>query len=346
MPDPALDALFLPVDHGPLVWPANGALFLRARAGVALHARPRPGLVCEQGFRPAFDALQRAGFDARGDAEPGDGARAAPLVLVLPPRQRDEARALFAQAWQRTSPGGTVVASMANDAGAKSGQADFTRLFGQVSVLSKHKCRVFWAQRDAAEPALAAEWAALDAPRAILGGHYVSRPGVFAWDRVDAASALLAAHLPETLAGRGADLGAGWGYLSSQLLQRCCGVTALDVVEAEARALACARTNLAVHAERVSLAFAWHDVAAGLAARYDFIVSNPPFHALGGEARPDIGQTFIAAAAQALEPGGALWLVANRHLPYEQVLDARFASVRVVAQQHGFKVVEARKAAP
>ena len=45
MTDPALDALLLPIDHGPLAWPQGGALFLRARPGVALFARPRPGLV-------------------------------------------------------------------------------------------------------------------------------------------------------------------------------------------------------------------------------------------------------------------------------------------------------------
>jgi 16S rRNA (guanine1207-N2)-methyltransferase len=35
--------------------------------------------------------------------------------------------------------------------------------------------------------------------------------------------------------------------------------------------------------------------------------------------------------------------VANRHLPYEDVLGAHFASVRTVAQAQGFKVIEAIK---
>ena len=64
------------------------------------------------------------------------------------------------------------------------------------------------------------EWRDLDAPRAIVDGRFTSRPGVFAWDRIDPASALLAKHLPADLAGRGADLGAGWGYLATEVLAR------------------------------------------------------------------------------------------------------------------------------
>ncbi|MCB7212868.1 methyltransferase, partial [Lactiplantibacillus plantarum] len=66
---------------------------------------------------------------------------------------------------------------------------------------------------------LAKRWSALDAVRPIMGGRFLSRPGVFAWDRIDPASALLAEHLPADLAGRAADLGAGYGYLSRELLE-------------------------------------------------------------------------------------------------------------------------------
>ena len=55
---------------------------------------------------------------------------------------------------------------------------------------------------------------------------------------------------------------------------------------------------------------------------------------------PDLG----AAAAEALKPGGRLWLVANRHLPYEQTLNERFGEVRVAGERDGFKVIAAIKA--
>lgn len=340
--DRPLETLLLPFADGTLAWPGDGALFLRARDGWPLHRRPLPGLVCVQSFKPEYDRLQRSGFDVGTAADD----RRHPLVLVLPPRQRDEARALFAEAVARLQPGGIVVASMANDEGAKSGESDLARLAGPVQTLSKNKCRVFWTAplHGAADAELAAAWQALDAPRPILEGRFISRPGLFAWDRIDIASALLAEHLPDDLSGSGADLGAGYGYLAAETLARNRRVAAMDLFEAEARALDLARINLAPFAARAALGFHWHDVTAGLLQRYDFIVSNPPFHAQGRADRPDIGRRFIAAAAEALKPGGRLWLVANRHLPYESVLDARFGTARIATQQHGFKVVEAVKA--
>ena len=75
----------------------------------------------------------------------------------------------------------------------------------------------------------------------------------------------------------------------------------------------------------------------------DFIVSNPPFHTQSRADRPDIGQRFIAVAAQALRPGGRLYVVANRHLPYEAALSEAFASVAVKADVGGYKIIEAVK---
>lgn len=346
--DPALDALMLPLRDGAVAVPREGGvLFLGARAGAALHAVRLPGLACVQPSKPEADALERAGFDV--SLEPPAGRF--PLVLVLPPRQREQARASFASALDRLAPGGVVLAAMPNREGAKTGEADLARLAGPLQVASKHHCRVFWSRplHDLPDPALAAEWRALDAPRRIEdprvpGGGFTSCPGVFAWDRIDAASLLLAGQLPDDLHGRVADLGAGWGYLAGRVLARCPGVESLDLYEADARALALARVNLRDWGARVPTGFHWHDVATGLPQRYDAIVTNPPFHGSGGDERPDLGRAFIAAAASALEPGGRLWLVANRHLPYEAALGAGFGSVREVVARDGFKVVEAVRA--
>ncbi|MCX7513874.1 class I SAM-dependent methyltransferase [Frateuria hangzhouensis] len=343
-PEAQLDALFLPFTIGELKLPEDArVLFLRARGGSRLRALAGSDVLCQQSFRPFADQLQR---DGAALGEPSDDDRFG-AVLVLPPRQRDEARALFARAARHAQPGAVVLAAAANAEGAKSTEADFVRLFGAVHSLSKHKCRVFWtAVGESLDAALLAEWAALDAPRRIAGG-YLSRPGLFAWDRIDAASAMLASHLPPDLHGRVADLGAGYGYLAAQVVAHCPDVTALDLYEAEARAIEPARTNLAeavtASGRKLAVEVHWHDVTAGLPRRYEAIVSNPPFHQ-GRADLPALGRAFIEAAADALQPGGRLWLVANRHLPYESTLASRFARVRTVAMQEGFKVIEAVRA--
>ncbi|HEY8587190.1 MAG TPA: methyltransferase [Rhodanobacter sp.] len=341
-PGAALDALLVPFATDQLKLPADGrVLFVRARAGIGLRALAQPGWLCEQSFMPFADELSRNGMRV---GEPADGEEF-PLVIVLPPRQRDEARACFAHALCHLAPGGSVLAAMPNAEGAKSGEADLIKLAGAVQHLSKHKCRVFWStpQPASVDQELLARWLVLDAPRVIVDG-YVSRPGLFAWDRIDRASALLAEHLPVDLHGRVADLGAGYGYLAAQVVARCPQVAAIDLYEAESRALEPARLNLArVMREcgrEMEVTVHWHDVTRGLSQRYDAIVSNPPFHQ-GRADLPGLGRAFIVTAAEALQSDGRLLIVANRHLPYEAVLASLFREVRAIVVRDGFKVIEA-----
>lgn len=343
--DDVLDALFLPFMQGALAPPAGGSVFLRARAGAWL-AQWRDAFACVQTFKPFAEALERAGARL-AEVTPSR----APLVLVLPPRQRDEARAVFAQAVRIAAHGGIVVACQPNNEGARSGMADLERLAGAVQGASRRKCRVYrTAPLDArVDVALATEWAGLDAMRPIAGGAWSSRPGLFAWDRVDPASALLAEHLPPTLGPRVADLGTGYGYLACEVARRCAGVEVLDLYDAEARAREPAEANLhatlAAARRAIATAFLWHDVTRGLPRRYDAIVSNPPFHQ-GRADEPALGRAFIEAAADALEPHGVLLLVANRHLPYEATLGARFGALRTLAERDGYKVIEAKGPRP
>ena len=164
-----------------------------------------------------------------------------------------------------------------------------------------------------------------------------SQPGVFAWDRVDPGTAMLAGVMPP-LKGAGADLGCGFGALSLVAL-RSSAVTSLRLIDLDRRAISAARKNV----EDPRATFEWADVRTlPTAGELNFIVSNPPFHDGGAEDRR-LGQNFIRQAAALLKTGGVAWLVANRHLPYEAELNAAFKRVRMVADQGGYKILEAVK---
>jgi len=72
------------------------------------------------------------------------------------------------------------------------------------------------------------------------------------------------------------------------------------------------------------------------------VVRTPPFHD-GGTEDKQLGQTFIRQAANTLRRSGTLWLVANRHLPYERVLAEVFKVVTPRVDTGGYKIFEARR---
>lgn len=172
-------------------------------------------------------------------------------------------------------------------------------------------------------------------PRKVEGLDAWSQPGVFAWDRIDGGSALLAEHLP-VLKGAGADLGCGYGALATVVL-RSEAVTALRLVDLDRRAVEAARRNVTDN----RATFEWADARTlDDTGDLDFVVMNPPFHDGGAEDRR-LGQAFVRKAAGLMKKGGVLWLVANRHLPYEAELNAAFKRVTPVTEGGGYKLFEA-----
>ena len=164
--------------------------------------------------------------------------------------------------------------------------------------------------------------------------------GIFSADHVDPGSALLAEHLPKNLRGTCADLGAGWGFLAQAVLKKNPSLKGMHLYEADARALNCARQNLAALA--TPLEFHWHDVTAGLGAKYENVVMNPPFHS-GQATDLSLGFAFVRVAAEALRTGGRLFMVANRQLPYEPELERLGLIWRKVAEDSVYKVIFAEK---
>ncbi len=320
--------LSLAADAGLVVLPAEGTvLVLRPRGDADLSALPPGRVVVVQGFRPDHDALADRGFRVVTAVEPGPHAAA----VVFVPRSKTEARGLVAAAAAAVVPGGPIVLDGQKTDGIE-GLAREIRARAELSpALAKAHGKLYVLANPGGDAF--AGWAL--APGRIAGG-FVTHPAAFSADAVDAGSAALAAALPARLPARVADLGAGWGYLASELLRRD-GVEEVHLVEAEHAALGAARQNL----RDPRAVFHWAD-----ATRFDAggpfgaVVTNPPFH-VGREADPGLGRAFIAAAAGLLMPTGTLWLVANRHLPYERTLAETFREVEELPGPAAYKIYRA-----
>jgi 16S rRNA (guanine1207-N2)-methyltransferase len=277
------------------------------------------------GFRPDFDALAERGRDC---ARAPEGRYDAALVCL--PRARAAARDLIAQALA-CSDGPVLVDGQKAD--GIDGILRDCRAFGDVSepVIKAHG-KLFAIALGSSAPD---DWRA---EHTVATPGFVTWTGAFSADGIDPGSAALATVLPEKLPARMADLGAGWGWLSAQVLARD-GVASLDLIEAEAASLDCARINLTDPRAR----FIWADATTFVPdAAYDAIVMNPPFHA-GRAADPALGLAFIATAARLLRPQGTLWMVANRHLPYAPAIDAHFREIEELPTgAAAFRVTRAR----
>ncbi|CDX15485.1 Ribosomal rna small subunit methyltransferase C [Mesorhizobium plurifarium] len=373
-----LKTLFYPFEAEALPLPGKGArvLFLGAEPGFRLPAGFEAALHLVQGFRPHFRALQASGHTVTPRAE-GEGYD---IALVLAGRHRGQNERHIADAIERVGSGGLIVVAGSKDDGVDSlrkrmaskddrlasmiaghepggviierrdGSRDMLaneRLFHPQTAkvplsghLSKHHGVVFWLERTPQAEAFARSIHDWQNGWPLVDGRFRTAPGMFSFDRIDVGSKLLAANLPGDLRGNVADFCAGWGYLAAEVLQRSQSLTALDLYEADFEALEAARLN--VHGA-VEPRFFWIDLLTeAVERRYDAIVMNPPFHS-GRVAEPGIGAGIIRAASKALKPGGRLFMVANRQLPYEQVLSAAFASHAEIARDGMFKVFSARR---
>jgi 16S rRNA (guanine1207-N2)-methyltransferase len=265
-------------------------------------------------------------------------------VLVAIPKQVEESKYLIASALYALKTGGNLLLAAANDANGNRLEKWLKEIGLDGESLSKNKARSVWTTRPATLPPLVQDWhmhGRIKTYKIGDGLQFSTQPGLFGWDKIDLGSKVLADFLPPTLKGAGADFGAGTGYLSYRLLQQCPAVSTLFVAEADARALFCAKINLENVRNGRTLEFVWADLTKQAdVPKLDFIVMNPPFH-IGKKTDAALGQAFLDTAARALKKGGTLYLVANVHLPYEQILAEKFARVRTLVTEQGFKVIKA-----
>jgi len=283
----------------------------------------------------ASDAVQLSPFMVGASdiaSEPNESFNA---IAVRAPAGAVERRFVLAQALRVLAPGARLTAFAPKDRGGLRLKKELETLGCEVGESARRHNRICVVVRPAQIKGLD-EAIKAGAPRRISENGLWTQPGVFSWDRLDAGTNALLQVLPE-FSGVGADFGSGIGILALNVLASA-KVTRLTLVELDQRAVEVSKRNVT----DPRAAIVWGDARQTELKDLDFVVSNPPFHEGGGEDKA-LGQAFITSAAGVLRKGGVLWIVANRHLPYEAILGESFSKVRLVGEGGGYKVFEARK---
>ena len=205
----------------------------------------------------------------------------------------------------RLALGGRLVVAGRNDEGIRPALRRLTELFTEVEDHGGRAHGRLYTARSPTDELRGemddwAETVELELDGAIE--RFTSWPGLFAHGRLDAATALLLAHLP-ALGPRVLDLGCGIGPVSHALAARGHVVDASDV------------DALALEATRRNVPSATTHLADGIPrGTWDAIVSNPPLHR-GGDRDPDWIQALLRSAPDHLRPKGVVVLVTRATLP-------------------------------
>ena len=163
-----------------------------------------------------------------------------------------------------------------------------------------------------------------------------SLPGVFAHGRLDRGTDLLLEVL-EKLEPEGSilDFACGAGVIGLSLLgtSRARKLTLLD---AFAPAVVSARRSLEVNGLTADVLAS--DGFSELTGRFDWIVSNLPFHR-GVKNDLEVARNFFRRSGTFLVERGKIVVVFNRHLPYNRWISECFSTVNRLADRNDYKVV-------
>lgn len=195
-----------------------------------------------------------------------------------------------------------------------------------VLVAKDGPYRVAVLEKEKASPGLADPWQSFEADFIGQKLKFQTLPGVFSAEHIDPGTTLLLEQLPPDL-GSVLDIGAGYGAISLPLAGRA---ERLTLLEDDLLSVQSAQRSLEINGLNAAVFHSDVDSSLTKAARFTTVITNPPFH-VGGFVVLDTALAFLESANARLEPGGRFYVVANRFLPYEMLLEQLFAKVEVVA---------------
>ncbi|HEY4218624.1 MAG TPA: class I SAM-dependent methyltransferase [Gemmatimonadaceae bacterium] len=276
----------------------------------------------------------------------------ADTVTIRIPKEKVALRQLLRDAFDVLRVDGRCYVAGPTNEGIKSAARLVAELFGDANAVAHESGHRVLFARKRSEVALVDDTAGAEflghddfnRIEATLRGEptvLFTRPSVFSWDHVDEATSILADAIDVRPGESVLDLGCGAGPLGI-VAARLSGTGKITLVDADMEAVRSTKKSAAaagIHNCRVLPS----DVAgAVLGEQFDVVVTNPPFH-VGKATDLDVPLQFIRDAFDVLSPGGRLFLVANRTLPYERPIYQRFGNIVTVVDGRRFKVLSATR---
>jgi 16S rRNA (guanine1207-N2)-methyltransferase len=274
------------------------------------------------------------------------------LVGIRIPHEKQALHQLLHDAFQILPLAGRCYIAGANNEGIKTAQKTLADIFGNANKLAEHAShRVIVATKRSESPATEGIFDSpflegdsfCELPIELRGMPITvySRPGVFSWDHLDEATMLMAEHMTVKPGESVLDLGCGSGGLGVTAA-RLSGTGRVRLVDADIEAVRSTRGTIEVSGQK-NCSVEVSDVASAVIdERFDVVVTNPPFH-VGKATNLELPLQFIRDAYEVLNPGGRLFLVANRTLPYEGMIEEQFGRVNTVHDGQRFKVLSATR---
>jgi 16S rRNA (guanine1207-N2)-methyltransferase len=274
------------------------------------------------------------------------------LVLIRLPKGRLPALQLLWDGFKALKVGAPCYLAGGNREGIKTAAGLMEQLFGNVEIIGyRGGHRIVRSVKNKQTPADAdvfqIQWLEhgefLEFPVDIRGERFTvhSRPGTFAWDRLDEGTRLLIERMAIRPSDAVLDLGCGTG-IAGMVAARIASSGHAVLLDADAEAIRSATRSVEANALRNCTILASDAGSAVKHMQFDVVVTNPPFH-VGRRAEFDIANQFILDAWAILKPGGRLYLVANMHLPYEKTIRDRFGLFHIEAEHQGYKVISTVK---
>lgn len=247
------------------------------------------------------------------------------------------------QAASLLAPGGELWLAGAKREGIRTYCAKAAALFGAPAEVRKQGGAYLGRMVRSAQPAGPAlddsDYPRLRPIATTHGMTLLSKPGLFAWDKIDRGSALLVEQLPEWLRRLRPknllDLGCGYGYLA--LMAHDHGVAPIVATDNNAAALLACQANFT--AQGVNGTVVAGDCGDTLDQRFDALLCNPPFHR-GFSPHGDLTERFLAATARLLSARGRALVVVNRFIPVLRLAAKHFRQRRLYAENSSFQVFE------